>query len=388
MNLHQKVLFLKKITALKHLIIIALLAATLASCKTNKESIHHITGDAPNVYNGMRVYLQELDATSKSVIIDTAIVMDEKFAFDNPVTVDFPELRFITMDGTETNFIFIADEQKVHITTNKDSLWASSIKGSEQNQVLTAFKISQMAQRSQAKQFAAKRNVFSQQGDIDGANNITATWVATEDALRNTGIDIIKKNPDNIISAIILGELINMKLIEATLATDYYAGFSDKLKEATLTKQLGEFLNKSTVTDIGKKAPEFEALTPEGTPLKLSETLGKVTLIDFWASWCGPCRQENPNVVAAYTKYHDKGFNIISVSLDRPGADAAWKAAIEKDKMNWFHVSRLQHWNDPIAKSYNVTGIPATFLVDENGIIIAKNLRGLELHKKLAEVLD
>jgi thiol-disulfide isomerase/thioredoxin len=179
-----------------------------------------------------------------------------------------------------------------------------------------------------------------------------------------------------------------MKLLDAALATEYYTAFSDKLKQASLTKQLGEYLNKSTVTDIGKKAPEFEALTPDGKPLKLSEILGKVTLIDFWASWCGPCRQENPNVVAAYAKYHNKGFDIISVSLDRPGADAAWKAAIEKDKMTWFHVSRLQHWNDPIAKSYNVTGIPATFLLDENGVIIAKNLRGLELHKKLAEILD
>lgn len=372
----------------KSIIYTLFIAVALTSCNTSKDGAYHVTGEAPNVYNGIRVYLQELDAASKAVIIDTAIVIDEKFAFDNPVELGYPELRFITMDGTDANFVFIQDSEKVYITTNKDSLWASKIKGSEQNVQLTAFKIAQMKQRAQAQQFNIKRSELSQQGDNVAADAVTAKWLESENQLRDMATAVIKKNPDNIVSSILLGELVNMKLLEAQDAMEYYTTFSDKLKEAALTKQIGTYLTQFTATDMGKKAPEFEALTPEGKPLKLSETLGKVTLIDFWASWCGPCRQENPNVVAAYKKYHDKGFNIISVSLDRPGAEAAWKAAIAKDGMTWFHVSRLQHWNDPIAKMYNVTGIPATFLLDENGLIIAKNLRGMELHKKLAEVLD
>lgn len=372
---------------LTRILLLVIFTFSLVGCNTSKNAANHISGDAPNVYNGIRIYLQQLDVNSKAVVIDTAIVMDEKFSFDNPVKVTYPELRFITMDGTESNFIFIADDQKVHITTNKDSLWASKIEGSEQNVALTAFKVAQMQQLSEARSFGQQRNEFNQKGDVAAANAINIKWLASEEKLKNMGVELIKKNPDNIVSSIVLGELVNMKLIEAPEGETYFQTFSAKLKEAPLTKQLGSYFAKITAVDIGKKAPEFEALTPEGKPLKLSQTLGKVTLIDFWASWCGPCRQENPNVVAAFNKYHDKGFNIISVSLDRPGADAAWKAAIEKDKMTWFHVSRLQHWNDPIAKMYNVTGIPATFLLDENGVIIARNLRGQELHNKLAEVL-
>ena len=120
--------------------------------------------------------------------------------------------------------------------------------------------------------------------------------------------------------------------------------------------------------------------------MKLSSTKGKVVLLDFWASWCGPCRRENPNVVRTYEEYKDKGFTVFSVSLDKQ-ADK-WKAAIEKDNLVWnTHVSDLKGWSSKAGKAYGVSGIPATFLIDENGKIIAKNLRGSQLEQKLKEVL-
>jgi thiol-disulfide isomerase/thioredoxin len=143
-------------------------------------------------------------------------------------------------------------------------------------------------------------------------------------------------------------------------------------------------------TNIGDMAPEIEMAGLDGKPLKLSSMRGKMVLIDFWASWCGPCRRENPNVVGAYEKYAKakfksaKGFDIFSVSLDKTAE--AWKAAIEKDQLKWKgHVSDLQGWNNAAAGVYGVSSIPMSFLIDENGIIVAKNLRGLELHKKLDE---
>ena len=113
---------------------------------------------------------------------------------------------------------------------------------------------------------------------------------------------------------------------------------------------------------------------------------GKLTLVDFWAAWCRPCRAENPNIVKVYEKYHDKGFNVIGVSLDRKAED--WKKAIADDGLAWNQVSNLAYFNDPIAKLYNVDAIPAAFLLDENGIIVAKNLRGDALEETVSELLN
>lgn len=164
-----------------------------------------------------------------------------------------------------------------------------------------------------------------------------------------------------------------------------------QLPEPTRNSASGLNLEKriqsAKLTAIGSLAPEFIQEDTLSRPVALSSLRGKYVLIDFWASWCGPCRQENPNVVKAFNQFNQKGFTVLGVSLDQPGAKSKWMDAIHKDGLNWTHVSDLKYWDNAAAKLYGVRGIPQNYLIDPSGKIVAKNLRGEALIKKLAEIL-
>ena len=145
------------------------------------------------------------------------------------------------------------------------------------------------------------------------------------------------------------------------------------------------FTANAQMPAVGTKATELSYKDPNGKEISLSSLKGNIILLDFWASWCGPCRQENPNVVKVYQQFHSKGFEILGVSLDRTKDD--WLKAIKDDNLTWLHVSDLQYWQSAAARLYGVNAIPQSFLLDKDGKIIAKGLRGDQLAKKLAEVL-
>lgn len=197
----------------------------------------------------------------------------------------------------------------------------------------------------------------------------------------------VNEYPSSYVALYYLDQNAQGRLANYETTYPYYSKLSPELQATPVGKQLGERLMAVKGKLTGEKYIDFVSTTPEGTPLSLKEVISKnkYTLVDFWASWCGPCRKENPHVVKTFNGFKDKGFTVLSVSLDEDAAK--WKEAIEKDGMPWYHVSSLKGWKEPAAKLYNVRAIPQNVLVDSQGKIVATNLRGETLFNKIQELM-
>lgn len=196
----------------------------------------------------------------------------------------------------------------------------------------------------------------------------------------------VEENRDTYLALVTFRNVLGYEF-DADAAQADFMKFSAALRNSADGKKIEEMINAAKKTAVGQVAMDFTQNDVNDKPVKLSDFRGKYVLLDFWASWCGPCRAENPNVVKAFNSYKDKNFTVLGVSLDRPGKKEAWLQAIEKDGLLWTHVSDLKFWDNEVSKMYGIRGIPANFLIDPNGKIIAKNVRGEELQAKLAEVL-
>lgn len=372
------------------LLTLALLA--IACNDTSKKNDgYNIEGTATGVYNGVRAYLNVADERGYQIPQDTAVIMNGAFTFKGKV--DEPTMWFLKVDNIQGSVPVMIENDAIKIVFNKDSIANSEVTGTKSNEDLANY-------NSDYKKLVSKRikynNDIRLRSNTDSIENQrrSAEFNSLNEELKTYPFEFIKNHPDSYFSLVLIQNLIKNNPDLSTEIEIAFEGLNPDIKSSINAQMIRRdivLLKKKNdalaLLEIGGKAPDFTAPTPDGKKLSLNNIKGKATIIDFWASWCGPCRRENPNVVKVYNKYHGKGLEIISVSLDRPGQKEKWLKAIEDDKLTWHHVSNLNYFNDAVAKQYNIQAIPATFILDADGKIVAKGLRGQALEDKIAELL-
>ncbi|UUC44019.1 TlpA disulfide reductase family protein [Flavobacterium cerinum] len=369
---------------MKKLFLVLSIAAVFASCK--KDDGYTITGEAKGIDNDKMVIIamqSDLGPISK----DTVKIKDGKFVFKGKA--ETPEFCFIRIQDVGDVVPFILENGDIKVEFVKDSIRNSKVTGSVTNDQFQKFndESKPIYAKMQAFQIAnnSKLAAAQQAKDTATVNSLIKQNMEFQNQLNKKSEDFIQNHPDSFLSVMLLENFMLYQTMPADKIESYYKKLTPAAKENKHGNAIKEFLAKQTAVQVGKPAPDFSAPNPEGKTVSLKESLGKATIIDFWASWCGPCRAENPNVVALYNELHSKGLNIIGVSLDQDAAK--WKEAITKDQLTWTQISNLKSWQDPIAAQYNVKSIPQTFLLDASGKIVAKDLKGAELKTKVLELL-
>ena len=221
--------------------------------------------------------------------------------------------------------------------------------------------------------------------------NLTITEAAIDSIDVKTRVNVYgayaKSKPASPIALYTLQQFAGYETLDIATLEPLFNKLPENIRHSAGGTAFKNRIELARTLDIGKPALDFTQKDTLGNPVTLASFKGKYVLVDFWASWCGPCRAENPNVVKAFNEFKDKGFTILSVSLDQPGAKEKWLKAIHDDQLTWTHVSDLQFWDNAVAKLYGIQSIPSNFLLDPQGKIIAKNLRGEDLAGKLKQLL-
>ena len=356
----------------KLLLSIVAASMTLAAC--NAQSGYKVTGTVEGMPDGKAII-----ATVNGSSLDTLAKADVKNgSFEFTGNVSEPTGAYIMVIGQRGAIPFMLENANITVNAGQAGL---TVTGSEGQKIYDQF----MAINATAQQEAMKL-----QQEYQAANGDQAKMQAVQEAYAKLMTDaqaketeLIKANPDSYVSTFVI--VSGMGQMEYEQLKERYNLLGEKAKASAQGKAIAAQIAKLESTAIGQIAPNFTITTPEGESISLYDIKGKVKLIDFWASWCGPCRGENPHVVEIYKEYHPKGLEIFGVSLDNN--KEAWVKAIADDGLVWKHGSDLKGWQSAPAQLYSVSGIPHTVLLDENNKIIAKNLRGDELKQKIAEIL-
>jgi len=375
------------------LLLVAISLATLLGCSQKKtEARYSVAGTIQNAAK-QKLILQELkfDGTP-NVTLDT-ITLDEKGKFNFSFLSKEEGLYRLAIEndlGNGFEMLLINDEKNIQVNADPANYETYAVNGSKNSATLNDF----------LKQYRKKNEAFfngadqlqllqSSNGDAVTIDKLQKEQVARIKEINEFIQKTLNENADPIVLQYVLG--ISLRSMETSQVLALAKVAAEKTKSELLVKFVSTLTSqiqtnaKSTSVTVGKPAPEIAMADPNGKIITLSSLKGKYVLVDFWASWCGPCRAENPNVVSAFDKYKNKKFTVLGVSLDDD--KTAWEDAIKADKLTWQHISDLKKWESTVVSTYQFEGIPYNVLIDTNGIVIAKELRGKALQDTLASIL-
>jgi len=366
-----------------HFLLTALIALATTGIAQTKPGFYSLKGKLTGLKNE-KVYLSSNNGDTKT--LDSTFAREGAFSFVGKI--NGPMFYFLRIDGGKGGVGLFLEPNPMTIKGNKDSLAKAVVTGSVSNNQWKDWSKSWNAITVQAGPMYMRLDSANQHGKVkespeerkifdDGMKSLNEQTAVAVTAF-------IKKYPESAVAPFIIYDRY-ISFPNPEMAKSSFALLGNKAKNSFYGKQITHYQLVAAKTGIGAM-PDFAVMDTSGKILKLSDLRGKYVLVDFWASWCIPCRKENPNVVKAYKAYHDKGFEIVGVSLDTK--KDAWQNAIAKDGLTWNHVSDLKGWESGVVQEFGITVVPTSFLLDKSGKVIANNLREEALPKKLAQLLN